>query len=219
MQQPPGFVHPNYPNHVCLLQKAIYGLKQGPRVWFSRLSTKLLQLGFTASKADSSLFFLRTPTYCIFILIYVDDIILTGSSSSAIKDLLVQLRMEFAVKDLGPFHYFLGVEVTKVPYGLMLSQQRHIMSLLQKANMLIAKPITSPMSSAYQLHKLDGDSFDDPSLYRSIVGSLQYLSFTRSDIIFVVNAATYSHSLDRSQTDTTIFEGNSLLWSSYSIVF
>jgi hypothetical protein len=95
--------------------------------------------------------------------------------------------MKFAVKDLGPLHYFLGVEVTKVPNGLMLSQQHHIMSLLQKANIYTAKPMTSPMSSAYQLHKLEWDSFDDPSLYCSVVGSLQYLFFTHPDIMFAVN--------------------------------
>jgi hypothetical protein len=79
------------------------------------------------------------------------------------------------------------VEVTKVPNGPMLSQQRHIMSLLQKANMFTAKSMTSPMSSTHHLHKLDGDSFDDLSLYRSIVGLLQYLYFTCPTIMFVVN--------------------------------
>jgi hypothetical protein len=92
----------------------------------TKLNTKLLHLGFMASKADSYLVIIWTPTYCIFILIYVDDIILTGSSSSTIDDLLVQLCMEFVVKDLGPLRYFLGGEVTKVPNGLMLSQQCHI---------------------------------------------------------------------------------------------
>jgi transposase InsO family protein len=187
MQQPPGFTHPQFPNHVCHLRKAIYGLKQAPRAWFSRLSNKLLQLGFVASKADSSLFIIRRHDYCMFILIYVDDIILTGSSTAAIESLLVQLQLEFAVKDLGSLKYFLGVEVIPVSNGILLSQQRYIISLLQRANMVTAKPITSPMSSAHRLHLFDGDPFEDPSLYRSIVGSLHYLSFTRPDIQFAVN--------------------------------
>lgn len=138
-QHPLGFVHPYYLDYAYLLRKAIYGLKQAPRAWFSRLSTKLLQLGFVASKADSYLVFIWTPTYCTFILIYVDDIILTGSSSSTIDDLLVQLCMEFVVKDLGPLHYFLGVVVTLVPNGLMLSQQCHIyksIKTLKKCHLL-----------------------------------------------------------------------------------
>lgn len=136
MQQPPEFTHPQFPDHVCHLRKAIYGLKQAPRAWFSRLGNKLLQLGFVASKADSSLFIIRRHDYCMFILIYVDDIILTGSSTAAIESLLVQLQLEFAVKNLGSLHYFLGIEVIPVSGGIILSQQRYIISLLQRANMV-----------------------------------------------------------------------------------
>jgi len=100
---------------------AIYGLKQALRAWISRLSNKLLQLGFVASHVDSSFFIIRGRDYCLFILIYVDDIILTGSSAAAIESLLVQLQLEFAIKDLGSLHYFLGVEVILVSSGIILS--------------------------------------------------------------------------------------------------
>jgi hypothetical protein len=88
MVQPPGFINPNCPQHVCKLQKAIYGLKQAPRAWFSRLSTKLLQLGFVGSKVDSSLFIYRTKDVTMYLLIYVDDIIITASVPATITELL-----------------------------------------------------------------------------------------------------------------------------------
>jgi hypothetical protein len=152
---------------VCKLHKAIYGLKQAPRAWFSRLSTKLIQLGFVGSKADSSLFLYKTQSVTVFLLIYVDDIIITASDPAAIPDLLHLLNAEFAVKDLGDLHYYLGVEVHKLNSGLLLSQRRYIMDLLKKTNMHEAKPITSPMASSSVLSVFSGDPMEDPSLYRS----------------------------------------------------
>jgi hypothetical protein len=187
MQQPPGFIHPSLPHHICRLHKALYGLKQAPRAWFSRLSTKLLDLGFIGSKADSSLFTLHSPSATVFILIYVDDIIITSSVPSAIDALLHQLKLEFAVKELGDLNYFLGVEVLHLQSGLLLSQHRYILDLLKRTNMLEAKPITNPMSTSHTLSAFVGDPMDDPTLFRSTVGSLQYLSLTRPDLAFAVN--------------------------------
>jgi hypothetical protein len=107
MVQPPRFVNPNFPHHVCKLHKAIYGLKQAPRAWFSRLSNKLIQLGFIGSKADSSLFLYRTKSVIIFLLIYVDDIIITASDPVTITDLLQLLNADFAVKDWVVYIIFL----------------------------------------------------------------------------------------------------------------
>lgn len=187
MVQPPGFINPNCPQHVCKLQKAIYGLKQAPRAWFSRLSTKLLQLGFVGSKADSSLFIYRTKDVTMYLLIYMDDIIITASVPAAITELLQLLSNDFAVKELGDLHYFLGVEVIKVKFGLLLSQHRYILDLLKKTNMIEAKPVTSPMASSSTLSAFPGDPMEDPSLYRSTIGSLQYLSLTCPDLSFAVN--------------------------------
>jgi hypothetical protein len=187
MSQPPGFAHPKFPNAVCKLRKALYGLKQAPRAWFSRLSTRLHELGFHGSKSDSSLFILRNTTLVIYVLIYVDDIIITSPNRGAISQLIQDLHSEFALKDLGPLHFFLGVEATWENGGLRLSQQRYINDLLNKTNMSQAKPIGSPMSSSAVLSKFMGNTMTDPSLYRSTVGSLQYLSLTRPDIGFAVN--------------------------------
>jgi hypothetical protein len=106
------------PHAVCKLQKAIYGLKQVPRAWYSRLSNFLLQLGFTSSKSDSSLFMLKSASIQLFALVYVNDIILTGSSLNAVEGLIQNHSSEFPVKDLGLLSLFLGVEVQHVATGL-----------------------------------------------------------------------------------------------------
>jgi len=107
MEQPPGFQHPSHPTAVCKLQKALYGLKQAPRGWFSRLSARLTKLNFNKSKADSSLFIYKANGIQIFVLIYVDDIIITSSHKGAISTLIHDLNFSFALKDLGSLHFFL----------------------------------------------------------------------------------------------------------------
>jgi hypothetical protein len=98
MRQPPGYEDSKYPEAVCKLDKALYGIKQAPRAWYSRLNTKLQQLGFQSTKADTSLFIYRKNGVSIFLLIYVDDIIVASSSSAAVDALLQDLRGEFALK-------------------------------------------------------------------------------------------------------------------------
>uniref|UniRef100_A0A2N9I499 Reverse transcriptase Ty1/copia-type domain-containing protein n=1 Tax=Fagus sylvatica TaxID=28930 RepID=A0A2N9I499_FAGSY len=161
MAQPPGYQHPSYPNHVCKLKKAIYGLKQAPRAWFSRLSSRLLQLGFHGSLSDSSLFIYKSKSFTMFILIYVDDIIITCSNPTEIDELLLLLQSDFAVKNLGKLHYFLGVEVIPNAHGAFLSQQRYILDLLKRTKMIDAKPVSSPMASTTSLTAHEGESFSD----------------------------------------------------------
>jgi hypothetical protein len=106
MKQPPGYENPNAPHHVCKLDKSLYGLKQAPRAWFSKLSSKLQELGFLASKADTSLFIYNKSGIIIFVFVYVDDIIVTSSSDKEIASLLQDLGSSFALKDLVDLHYF-----------------------------------------------------------------------------------------------------------------
>lgn len=120
-------------------------------------------------------------------LIYVDDIVITSSNITAISQLISALHSSFALKDLGPLHYFLGVEATWHNDGLHLSQQRYIHDILTKTNMLLVKPVSTPMSASTTLSRFDGSTIMDTTLYRNTVGSLQYLSLTRPDIVFAVN--------------------------------
>ena len=101
MRQPPGYEKQSMSQYVCKLDKALYSLKQAPRAWYSRLSQKLQDIGFQASKADTSLFFYKKGDITIFLLIYVDDIIVTSSSSDAVDALIQDLKKDFALKDQG----------------------------------------------------------------------------------------------------------------------
>ncbi|XP_021803810.1 uncharacterized protein LOC110748084 [Prunus avium] len=185
MTQPPGFVDQSQPHHVCKLRKSLYGLKQAPRAWYEELYTTLLSLGFQSSTADPSLF-IHTSSSITFLLVYVDDILITGSSPTTCNHFISQLSSRFAMKNLGPLHYFLGIQVHRTPTSIFLSQAKYIQELLTKASMVDCKPCTTP-ASLVKLDTTSGDLLHDPTQYRSLVGALQYLTWTRPDIAFAVN--------------------------------
>ncbi|KAM1873468.1 hypothetical protein ACFX13_007300 [Malus domestica] len=187
MHQPRGFVDPQFPHHVCRLRRSLYGLKQAPRAWFQCFSTHLEDLGFRPSTADHSLFTYIHGSTRIYLLIYVDDILVTGNNPSHIVTLIKNLGIRFSMKDLGPVHYFLGMEVVRTPSGLSLSQQKYATDLLHRTKMHGAKPVPTPAVSGRRLSLQDGDPLPDPTEYRSVVGALQYLTLTRPDINFAVN--------------------------------
>nr|XP_028955049.1 uncharacterized protein LOC114823790 [Malus domestica] len=186
MAQPPGFVDPSRPNYVCKLRKAIYGLKQAPRAWFQRLNTFLMQVGFVQSRADSSMFTYHHGSTILVFLLYVDDIVLTGNSSPFIQSFIQTLSTEFELKDLGKLHYFLGIKVSYLSNGIHLSQNKYTLELLQRGDLLECKPCSTPIAAKTQLSAHTGAPLSDPSLYRQLVGSLQYLTLTRPDISFDV---------------------------------
>nr|CAN61640.1 hypothetical protein VITISV_021909 [Vitis vinifera] len=187
MEQPPGYTDPQFPQHVCRLKRALYGLKQAPRAWFHRFSSFLLKHGFHSSQADSSLFFYHSSLGTVYLLLYVDDMIITGSTPSLVHTFITRLSNEFSMKDLGDLHYFLGVEVQANEKGLFLSQTKYALDLLQRASMIDAKPISTPFVVGQHL-SAEGTLFSDPTLFRSLAGALQYLTITRPDLSFSVNS-------------------------------
>ncbi|CAJ2668996.1 unnamed protein product [Trifolium pratense] len=187
MVQPQGFETTDS-SLVCKLQKALYGLKQAPRQWFDKLATTLIQFGFKASKCDPSLFIYSHNRQVVYLLVYVDDIIITGSSLTLVQHLVTKLDSVFSLKQLGNLDYFLGIEVKHLTDGsLLLTQSKYIKDLLVKTNMIDSNPIATPMMSSCKLSKVGSDSVADPTLYRSVVGSLQYATITRPEISFAVN--------------------------------
>ncbi|KAJ9548564.1 hypothetical protein OSB04_021107 [Centaurea solstitialis] len=188
MSQPPGFVDPSFPHHVCKLNKAIYGLRQASRAWYNELKSFLISDHFKPTISDPSLFVRHSNTSPIYILVYVDDIIFTGPNSSLVSSFITSLAHKFSLKDLGNLSYFLGVEVLPHPHGLFLSQSKYILDLLTKANMNNCKPASIPLTISDHLTTTNGTPLSDPKNYRSFVGGLlQYLSLTRPDVAFVVN--------------------------------
>ena len=147
MIQPQGFEDPSRPHQVCKLHKSLYGLKQALRAWFEKLQTALLNLRFTSMKSDHSLFTQHTPHSTTFVLVYVDDILITGSNKEFVESLIVKLSSCFALKDLGALNYFLGVQVLETENGLFLSQRKYILDLLNKAKMQYAKGCSTPMTT------------------------------------------------------------------------
>ncbi|XP_031272317.1 uncharacterized protein LOC116130754 [Pistacia vera] len=186
MGPPPGYIYPRFPNHVCQLKKAFYGLKQASHVWFQCFSSFLIQLGFSCSRADTSLFIFHKHSDIIYLLLYVNDIIITGNNSSLIHRFTYKLNSEFATKDLGPLSYFLGLEASTTTDGLFISQLKYARDILTRAQLLDSKPVHSLMVVSQHL-SVEGPLFSNPTFYRSLVGALQYLTITRPDIAHAVN--------------------------------
>jgi hypothetical protein len=161
MEQPPGFIDKRFPHHVCHLKKALYGLKQAPCALFNKFSSTLLHIGFSTAQMDHSLFVCYTSHICLFLLIYVDGIIVTGNNLKAINNLINNLKLEFAMKDLGPLHFFLGIHVTRSASGLHLSQSKYIAELLKKSRMVGAKPAKSLLPPGSKLSQHDGDHLEN----------------------------------------------------------
>ncbi|CAN0824684.1 Retrovirus-related Pol polyprotein from transposon TNT 1-94 [Linum grandiflorum] len=193
MAQPKGFEHPDFPNHVCRLHKAIYGLKQAPRAWFNKLKSYLVTNGYHGCSSDTSLFVNATAAATTYVLVYVDDIIITDSDSAYIASFIAALDRTFALKDMGKLHHFLGLDIQHTKAGLQLSQTTYIRDILKRTNMLNSSPMTTPADPQKRLLK-SATSFEDPHLYRQIVGSLQYATITRPDITYSVNkVCQYMH--------------------------
>jgi len=187
MAQPPGFVDPALPSYVCRLHKSLYGLKQAPRAWYNRLSEFLLSIGFQAFKGDTSLFILSHDGAMIYLLAYVDDILLTGSNSAVLHRLITLLQSEFKLRDLGSVYFFLGIEVKSTAMGILLSQHKYTLDIIQRAGMTSCKPVDTPLSASSKLGLIPGTLYSDPTRYRQIAGALQYLTFTRPNIYYAVN--------------------------------
>lgn len=187
MVQPKGFEDPKFPSYVCKLHKSIYGLKQAPRAWYEKLKSALLTLGFKRSASDCSLFFRNVKGVLTLILVYVDDILLTGDSTEQVLQVIQSLHTQFALKTMGEVHYFLGIEVTKSDGHYTLQQTQYINDLLERTNLSDCNSSSTPMIPSLKLTKDGGEPLDNPTIYRSTVGALQYLTLTRPDIAFSVN--------------------------------
>ncbi|GJZ29747.1 ribonuclease H-like domain-containing protein, partial [Tanacetum coccineum] len=185
MHQPPGFWDSVHPGYVCLLQRSLYGLKQPSELGFSALHLILLGLVFSHSRYDSSLFIYRQGTDIAYLLLYVDDIVLTTSSKSLLQQIIRSLHQEFAMTDLGPLSYFPGISVTRDSSGSFLSQRKYDFEILDRAHMDNCNPSRTHIDTESKLGS-DGDPVSDSTMYRSLAGSLQYLTFTHLDISYAV---------------------------------
>ena len=174
------------PGQVCKLNKTLYGLKQASREWNAKLVEELIHQGFIQSKLDHSLFIHRTGSDITIAAIYVDDILLTRSNISTITSLKQHLHSSFGIKDLGIIKYFLGIEVSYVPSGIILSQTKYTKDILQLADIDLSSKAVTPLPLNLKLTADDGPLFHDAELYRSLVGKLNFLTNTRPDLSYIV---------------------------------
>jgi len=172
MAQPPGFAHSVMSSHVCRLHKSLYGLKQAPRASYNRLSEFLLSIRFQASKVDTYLFILSLNGAMIYLLVYVDDILLTGSNSALLHKLITLLQTEFKLRDLGSVHFLLGIEVKLTAIGILLSQHKYALDIIQRVHLASCKPVDTPLSTSSKLGIVPSSLHSDPTRYRQIVGAL-----------------------------------------------
>ena len=121
MEQPLGFVAQGEYGKVCHLRKSLYGLKQSPRAWFGKFSEVIQEFGMNKSKVDHSVFYRQSANGNILLVVYVDDIVITGSDCAGISSLKLFMHSKFHTKDLGELKYFLGVEVSRSKRGIFLS--------------------------------------------------------------------------------------------------
>jgi hypothetical protein len=184
MSLPQGF-STSHPNKVCKLVKSLYGLKQASRQWNEKLTSFLLSLNFKQASADHSLFTRKTVTSFLVLLVYVDDVIIAGTSLDEIQVVKSALHTSFKIKDLGKLKYFLGLEVAHSQAGISLCQRKYCLDLLVDSGLLGAKPVSTPCDPSVKLYHDDSPPYHDISAYRRLVGRLLYLNATRPDITFI----------------------------------
>jgi hypothetical protein len=165
IEQPQGFEVEDMKSHVCRLKKSLYGLKQAPRAWYGCINIFLTSLGFTKSKADSNIYFKIMDNEPVILLLYVDDLFLTGEEK-LIVECKKRLASEFEMKDLGLIHYFLGLEVWQSPERIFLNQGKYTVEILKRFDMLECKPMNTPMEAKLKLLVDTSSDLIDATLYR-----------------------------------------------------
>uniref|UniRef100_A0A6N2MH16 Integrase catalytic domain-containing protein n=1 Tax=Salix viminalis TaxID=40686 RepID=A0A6N2MH16_SALVM len=182
MSPPPGYRRQGE-QMVCRLHKSLYGLKQASCTWFQRFSSAVQEIGFQQSQADYSLFTMVRGEFITMILLYVDDMIITGNDEQEIRKLKQFLNGCFRIKDLGLLKYFLGVEVARSKEGISICQRKYTLDILEEAGLLGVNTMEPDMTLA----STDSDTLKDPTQYRRLIGKLIYLTITRPEITYAVN--------------------------------
>jgi hypothetical protein len=164
------------------LKKALYKLKQAPRAWYGRIDSFLTSLGFTKSKVDSNLYFKVMNDEPVILLLYVDDLFLTGEEK-LITECKKRIASEFEMKDFGRMHYFLGLELWQRPERIFLNQGKYAVEILKRFDMMECKSMNTPMEAKLKLLVDTLSKLLDATLYRQIIGLLMYLTNTTLDIV------------------------------------
>nr|GEV05617.1 putative ribonuclease H-like domain-containing protein [Tanacetum cinerariifolium] len=186
--QPSGFKDPDFPDKVYKVKKALYGLHQAPRAWYETLSTYLLDNGFYKGKIDKTLFIRRHKDDILLVQVYVDDIIFSSTKKELCNAYEKIMHEKFQMSSMGELTFFLGLQVKHKQDGIFISQDKYVAEILKKYGYTEVKNASTPMKTQKPLLKDEDGKEVDVHLYRSIIGSLMYLTSLNPDIMFVVCA-------------------------------
>jgi hypothetical protein len=188
MDLPPGCIIPEvHCWKVCRLKKSLYGLKQSPRPWFGKFTKSMKAFGYHQSNSDHTLFLKIQHGKIIALIVYVDDMVVTGNDPKEKKALQIYLSREFKMKDLGHLKFFLGIKMSRSDKGIFLSQRKYALDLLQETGTSACQPADTPMEEGLKLC-IESDQVPvDKVRYQRLVGRLMYLAHTRTDLVYALS--------------------------------
>ncbi|KAH9666171.1 retrovirus-related pol polyprotein from transposon RE1 [Citrus sinensis] len=191
MDLPPGCSGPEQLNQkVCKLKKSLYGLKQSPRAWFGKFTKAMVRFGYNQSNSDHTLFIKKRQGKITALIVYVDDMVVTGNDEEETEALQKYLSREFEMKDLGALKYFLGIEVSRSKGGIFLSQRKYALDLLHETGMTACQPIDTPIEEGLKFCITSDQVPVDKGRYQRLIGRLMYLSHTRPDLAYALSVVS-----------------------------
>ena len=183
--QPEGFVVEGSEDKVYKLHKALYGLKQAPRAWYGRIDNSFCNKGFERSENDATLYVKKLlGDGSLIVSLYVDDLLVTSNNQLEVQNFMEEMKNQFEMSGLGEMNYFLGLEVYQSKDGIFFNQEKYAHEVLKKYRMGNCKSAPTPLVQNMKLSKEDGAEKIDASLYRSLIGSLLYLTASRPDLMY-----------------------------------
>nr|GEX12592.1 hypothetical protein [Tanacetum cinerariifolium] len=186
VSQPPGFKDPEFHDRVYKVEKALYGLHQALKAWYKTLSTYLLDNGFHRGQIDKTLFIKRVKGDILLVQVYVDDIIFGSTKKEMCTEFEKMMHKKFQISSMGELTFFLGLQVTQKDDGIFICQDKYVYEILKKFGFSTVKIASTPMETSKPLIKDENAKDVNVHLYRSMIGSLMYLTPLRPDIMFVV---------------------------------
>nr|GEZ69493.1 uncharacterized mitochondrial protein AtMg00810-like [Tanacetum cinerariifolium] len=190
VSQPPGFMDPEFPNRVYKVEKALYDLHQALRAWYETLSTYLLEKKFRKGTTNKTFFIKKIKNDILLVQVYVDDIIFGSTRKSLSTEFEQLMHKRFQMGSMGELTFFLGLQVGQRTCGIFLSQDKHVCDILKKFGFSSIKSASTPMETYKPLSKDANGTYVNVHLYRSMIGSLMYLTYSRPDIMFAVCACS-----------------------------
>ncbi|GJY81832.1 retrovirus-related pol polyprotein from transposon TNT 1-94 [Tanacetum coccineum] len=208
--QPLGFEDPQFPDKVYKVEKSLYGLHQAPKAWYETLSTYLLENRFRRGTIDKTLFIKKDKGDILLVQVYVDDIICGSTKKSLCAEFEQMMHKRFQMSSMRELTFFLGLQVKQKDDGIFISQDKYVADILKKFDFATVKTASTPIETNKALLKDEEAEDVDVHLYRSMIGSLMYMTASRPDIIFVVCACARDSPFDLKAFSDSDYAGASL---------